>query len=49
MFVERAFHTRRKGLQNEIEKRAEENDKAAVYEGKDSLAVQFVHFVHFEL
>ena len=44
MFGERVLHTRRKGLQNEIEERVEENDKAAVYERKDSLAVQFVHF-----
>ena len=27
---ERALHTRRKGLQNKIEERAEESDKAAV-------------------
>ena len=30
MFVERALHTRMKGLQNKIEERAEESDKAAV-------------------
>ena len=30
MFGERALHTRRKGLQNKIEERAEESDKAAV-------------------
>ena len=29
-FRERALHTRRKGLQNKIEERAEESDKAAV-------------------
>ena len=30
MFRERALHTRRKELQNEIEERGEERDKAAV-------------------
>ena len=30
MFGERALHARRKGLQNKIEERAEESDKAAV-------------------
>ena len=30
VFGERALHTRRKGLQNKIEERAEESDKAAV-------------------
>ena len=30
MFGERALHTRRKGLQNKIENRAEESDKATV-------------------
>ena len=30
MFGERALHTRRKGLENKIEERAEESDKAAV-------------------
>ena len=30
MFGERAFHTRMKELQNEIEERAEKSDKAAV-------------------
>ena len=30
VFGERALHTRRKGLQNEIEERAAESDKAAV-------------------
>ena len=30
MIGERALHTRRKGLQNKFEERAEESDKAAV-------------------
>ena len=30
MFVERALHTRWKGLQNKIEERAKESDKPAV-------------------
>ena len=30
MFGERALYARRKGLQNKIEERAEESDKAAV-------------------
>ena len=30
MFAERALHTRKKGLQNKIEQRAEESDKASV-------------------
>ena len=30
MFGEHALHTRRKGLQNKFEERAEESDKAAV-------------------
>ena len=40
MFVKRALHTRRKGFQNKIEERAEENDKAAVRR-ENVLAVQF--------
>ena len=41
MFGGRALHTRRKGLQDKIEDRAEEAAIRQLYEGKDLLAVHF--------
>ena len=40
VFGERALHTRRKGLQNKIEERAEESDKAAVR--KERFVFQYI-------
>ena len=49
MFGERALHTRRKGLQNKIEKRVEEGDKAAYSNGEICWQYNFVNLEMCEL